>query len=123
VYLGFCGRKQSLVGQQLGTFTRVATVVREALEKTLTRILTPKRNIDILRDARAVNAAGSPYSVVFVGVNGVGKSTSLSKVCSWLMQNEFRVLIAACDTFRSGAVEQLNVHAKRLGAPLFSRGL
>ena len=41
-----------------------------------------------------------PYSITFVGVNGVGKSTNLSKVCFWLIQNGLRVLIAACDTFR-----------------------
>jgi len=49
-----------------------------------------------------------------VGVNGVGKSTNLSKVCFWLIQNGLRVLIAACDTFRSGAVEQLRVHVRNL---------
>jgi signal recognition particle GTPase len=38
--------------------------------------------------------------MAFVGVNGVGKSTNLSKVCFWLIQNEMKVLIAACDTFR-----------------------
>jgi len=53
--------------------------------------------------------------MVFVGVNGVGKSTNLSKVCFWLLQNDLRVLIAACDTFRSGAVEQLRVHVRNLG--------
>ena len=54
--------------------------------------------------------------MTFVGVNGVGKSTNLSKVCFWLLQNGLRVLIAACDTFRSGAVEQLRVHVRNLGA-------
>lgn len=49
-------------------------------------------------------------------MNGVGKSTNLSKVCFWLLQNGMRVLIAACDTFRSGAVEQLRVHVRNLGA-------
>ena len=53
--------------------------------------------------------------MTFVGVNGVGKSTNLSKVAFWLLQNDFRVLIAACDTFRSGAVEQLRVHVRNLG--------
>lgn len=53
--------------------------------------------------------------MVFVGVNGVGKSTNLSKVAFWLLQNDLRVLIAACDTFRSGAVEQLRVHVRNLG--------
>jgi signal recognition particle receptor subunit alpha len=53
--------------------------------------------------------------MTFIGVNGVGKSTNLSKVCFWLLQNKLRVLIAACDTFRSGAVEQLRVHVRNLG--------
>jgi signal recognition particle receptor subunit alpha len=59
---------------------------------------------------------GSPYTIVFCGVNGVGKSTNLSKICFWLLENNFRVMIAACDTFRSGAVEQLTTHTKRLMA-------
>lgn len=45
---------------------------------------------------------------------GVGKSTNLSKICFWLLQNNIKILIAACDTFRSGAVEQLGVHVKNL---------
>ena len=61
------------------------------------------------------SAKRDPYAIAFVGVNGVGKSTNLSKVCFWLLQNNFRVLIAACDTFRSGAVEQLRVHVRNLG--------
>ena len=57
------------------------------------------------------------------------QSTNLSKVCFWLLQNKLKVLIAACDTFRSGAVEQLRVHARNLRAleenaevDLFERG-
>ena len=49
-----------------------------------------------------------------VGVNGVGKSTNLSKICYFLLQNKYKVLIAAGDTFRSGAVEQLKVHVRNL---------
>lgn len=72
---------------------------------------------------------GTPFSIVFVGVNGVGKSTNLSKVCFWLLQNKLKVLIAACDTFRSGAVEQLRTHVNNLNllgtgvnVELFERG-
>jgi signal recognition particle receptor subunit alpha len=60
--------------------------------------------------------------MTFVGVNGVGKSTNLSKVCFWLLQNDLRVLIAACDTFRSGAVEQLRVHVRNLGMLVHAEG-
>jgi len=113
---------QNLIGKQLSTFSRVSTTVKTAMEDALTRILTPKKQIDVLRDARAAKSKKRPYVIVFVGVNGVGKSTSLAKVCSWLLQNNLQVMIAACDTFRSGAVEQLAVHAKNLVVEVFHRG-
>lgn len=53
------------------------------------------------------------FSFCFVGVNGVGKSTSLAKICYWLLQNGLKVYIAACDTFRAGAIEQLKTHVER----------
>jgi len=59
---------------------------------------------------------GKPYVIVFVGVNGVGKSTNLAKICFWLIENDLKVLVAACDTFRAGAVEQLRTHARHLNA-------
>lgn len=52
------------------------------------------------------------YRICFVGVNGVGKSTSLAKMCCWLLQNKLSVYVAACDTFRAGAIEQLSVHVE-----------
>lgn len=55
-------------------------------------------------------------SVVDLQVNGVGKSTNLAKICFWLIENDMRVLIAACDTFRAGAVEQLRTHTRHLNA-------
>ena len=50
------------------------------MEEALVRILTPQRSIDILRDVHAAKEQRKPYVVVFVGVNGVGKSTNLAKV-------------------------------------------
>lgn len=94
--------------------------MQNALSASLTRVLTPKTSTDLLLEIQRKKAAAidipDPYAITFVGVNGVGKSTNLSKVCFWLLQNGLRVLIAACDTFRSGAVEQLRVHVRNLGA-------
>lgn len=56
------------------------STVKAALEEAVKRILTPKKNIDILRDAIEAKKKGRPYIMVFVGVNGVGKSTNLAKV-------------------------------------------
>ncbi|PWN54062.1 P-loop containing nucleoside triphosphate hydrolase protein [Violaceomyces palustris] len=128
--------ERNLVGKNLGSFGSIKAEVKKALEEAITRILTPKSSTDILleiatkrqRSAAAASLAlatsarekelaskPDPYSICFVGVNGVGKSTNLAKVCFWLLQNQKRVLIAACDTFRSGAVEQLRVHVRNLG--------
>ncbi|EGD81652.1 hypothetical protein PTSG_02368 [Salpingoeca rosetta] len=105
---------EKLVGRTKGTFTTIKSVVKQALEESLTQILSPKRQIDILRDVRAAQQEGRPFSMVFCGVNGVGKSTNLSKIAFWLLSNNMRVMIAACDTFRSGAVEQLRTHCRKL---------
>ncbi|KAJ8619519.1 hypothetical protein MRB53_028048 [Persea americana] len=112
----------SLEGKRLGSFTRISSTVQTAMEEALMRILTPRRSIDILRDVHAAKERGKPYVVVFVGVNGVGKSTNLAKVAYWLLQHNVSVMMAACDTFRSGAVEQLRTHARRLQIPIFEKG-
>jgi ABC-type Na+ transport system ATPase subunit NatA len=83
--------------------------------------MIPPQSMDVLREVRSVKAKGRPYVVVFVGVNGVGKSTSLSKICFYLKQQGLKVLLAACDTFRSGAVEQLKTHAARLDVPVYEK--
>lgn len=118
---------KSLVGKQVGSFGSIKAEVRKSLEESITRILTPKSSTDVLLEistkrqkslnpllAMQQESIQEPYSICFVGVNGVGKSTNLAKVCFWLLQNKLRVLIAACDTFRSGAVEQLRIHVRNL---------
>lgn len=54
--------------------------LQAAMEEALVRILTPRRSIDIMRDVHAAKEQNKPYVIVFVGVNGVGKSTNLAKV-------------------------------------------
>jgi signal recognition particle receptor subunit alpha len=111
-----------LEGKVVGTFGSVRSLVLSSLEESLTRILTPKRHIDVLQGVQRAQAEKRPYSIVFVGVNGVGKSTSLSKICAYLLSKNLKVSIAACDTFRAGAVEQLRTHCTALGVELFEKG-
>ncbi|KAF0986887.1 hypothetical protein HZS_1856 [Henneguya salminicola] len=109
---------EKLVGETFSTFNGnyfivyflgVSKIVHSSMEISLTNILTPKRDIKILNDIKA-NKKARPYIIVFCGVNGVGKSTNLAKIAYYLLNNNQKVLIAACDTFRSGAVEQLRTH-------------
>lgn len=105
-----------LEGKVLGTFDTIASTVKAALNEALVQILSPKRRVDILRDCVEAKKNQRPFVMTFCGVNGVGKSTNLAKICFWLIENNFNVLIAACDTFRAGAVEQLRTHMRHLNA-------
>ncbi|KAG8528751.1 uncharacterized protein KY384_006438 [Bacidia gigantensis] len=100
----------------------IEATVRTSLSNSLRQLLTPTTSLDILRAITSITqpprtpfaVKRRPYVISIVGVNGVGKSTNLSKLAFFLLQNKFSLLVAACDTFRSGAVEQLRVHARNL---------
>jgi len=117
------GVRRGLVGKTLGTFTGISATFKKSLADALERILTAKRSTDILRGVEQAKKRGEPYVIVVCGVNGVGKSTSISKLAHWLMANNAgKVMLTACDTFRSGAVEQLRVHTECLGVHLYNEG-
>ena len=89
--------------------------VKEALAEAVAAELVPRQGVfDPLSGPR-------PYIVLFVGVNGSGKTTTLGKIASDLTGRGAKVLIAAGDTFRAAAVGQLQVWAERAGADFMSR--
>lgn len=115
------GVEKELVGVTTGNFESINARIQTAMEASLIKMLTPTSSLDLLREIDSVTAPSvtsmrkaRPYVISIVGVNGVGKSTNLSKICFFLLQNKYKVLIAAGDTFRSGAVEQLAVHVRNL---------
>lgn len=115
-----------------GGASRLSAAVTAALRSSIERVLTPTAPVDILREVRSKRAgqAGAgkrkgerePYVIAFCGVNGVGKSTTLSKIAFHLKDHGHTVLLAACDSFRAGAVEQLKKHAERLTIGLYEAG-
>lgn len=114
--------KTSLIGKQIGTFGSIRATVKESMTEALERILTPTRPVNILHGISNARESNRPYTITFIGVNGVGKSTTLSKVIHYLKTRGLQVSVAACDTFRSGAVEQLKTHCKALDVRLFDQG-
>lgn len=96
----------SLMDTRTASFTSVQETIRSSLSESVTELLTPRRNIDLLKEALAAKKKGQVYSVAFIGVNGVGKSTSLAKTAYYLKnKGNLKVMLAACDNFRSGAIE------------------
>jgi signal recognition particle receptor subunit alpha len=87
-----CGSvTESLIGKKIGSFSTVRSVAKQAMEEALLRILTPRRPVDMLHGVQTAKENGRPYSVVFCGVNGVGKSTSLAKITNFLQAHSFKV--------------------------------
>jgi len=64
------------------------------------------------------NFQSKPYTLCFVGINGSGKTTTIAKVAKLLLNNNLSVVLAAADTFRAAAIDQLQIHADNLGVKL-----
>jgi fused signal recognition particle receptor len=71
--------------------------------------------IDFLDLVAQSKKKGEPFSVMFVGINGTGKTTTIAKISHLLQKNGFSVVLASGDTYRAGAIEQLEEHGRRLG--------
>jgi signal recognition particle receptor subunit alpha len=111
-----------LLNNTITSLSQVSKILDQVVVDNLVQILSPLRQVDVLREIQESRFKKQVYIILFVGVNGVGKSTSLSKVAYWIQKNELSPMVAACDTFRAGAVEQLRTHCQRLGIPLYERG-
>ena len=88
--------------------------IREVLLSWLRPLEAPPLE-DVVRRNR-------PYVMVFLGVNGGGKTTTVAKVAYTLKSKGLRPILAAADTFRAGAIEQLSLHAQRIGVEVVSQG-
>jgi fused signal recognition particle receptor len=104
--------RKTLEGKRLRWGADLEAAVHTSLEASV-RALLSKPPIDLVEAART--ATKKPYIVLFVGVNGTGKTTTVAKIAMRLRDAGLGVVIAAGDTFRAGAIEQLLVHGERLG--------
>lgn len=91
------------------TRTEVTRSLRESLEKILSGNAS---DFDIL------NPGKKPFVILFLGINGTGKTTTVGKIAAYLKRNNRRVVVAASDTFRAGAIEQLSILCERVGVNL-----
>jgi fused signal recognition particle receptor len=88
----------------------VREIVAEELEKILAPVAVPLR----------IDAFPRPQVILVVGVNGSGKTTTIAKLGHLLLEQDYGVLLAAGDTFRAAAIEQLRIWADRIGVPVIA---
>ncbi len=106
--------EKRLTGLKVNRFSDKKGVVKETLQAVLRETLEPPQQTDLLGMLEEKRRLKEPCTIVFVGINGTGKTTTIAKVAQLLMKKKFSVVLAGADTFRAGSIEQLEIHAKRL---------
>jgi len=107
--------KNKLDDVRFARFSDPRARVRAILAEVLMSLLDKAGHLDIFEFVDKKRSSGEPAIIAFVGINGTGKTTSIAKLAHLLQKKDRSVIIAASDTYRSGAVEQLEEHARRLG--------
>ena len=114
--------KDNLVGMKLQKNETTEQIIASTLKDNFSKILAKAGSVDLIS---AINAKkqrkGGPFKIVFLGINGTGKTTTVAKVANLLKKSGFSIVIAAADTHRAGAIEQISSHAEKLSIKVISQ--
>ncbi|MFB0502992.1 MAG: signal recognition particle-docking protein FtsY, partial [Candidatus Bathyarchaeia archaeon] len=106
--------EKKLTGRQVKRMGDRRKVVKDTLREVLFEIFqTP--TVDLLEIAEKKQMEKEQYVIVFVGMNGTGKTTTIAKIAKFFLKHNYSVVLSCSDTYRAGSIEQLEEHAKRLG--------
>ena len=109
---------ESVKNQLTGTTKRIGSNTEEIVEAALKKAILDIVSANIYDFDEYVENIDKPVHIVFVGINGTGKTTSIAKLTHRLLKSGHSVILAAGDTFRAGAIDQLEIHAIRLGVKM-----
>jgi fused signal recognition particle receptor len=107
--------EKRLAGVQVKRLEDRKKIVEEKLRQVLLEVMLTNNKIDLLKMVEAKRGKGEPFVLLFVGINGTGKTTTIAKVAQFLRDKGYSVVLACSDTYRAGSIEQLEEHARRLG--------
>ncbi len=112
--------KKDLIGARVEK-SKIPDAIKSSLISSISSLFDSAGRVDLLDMISRKKASGEPFLILFVGINGTGKTTTLAKVAHMLQQSKYSVVVAASDTFRAGAIEQLKEHTKRLNLKLVAQ--
>ncbi len=113
--------KETLEGEQIGLLQSKKDLIKTALYDAILAALTPENPVDLFTLLDQRKKAGEPLTLMFLGVNGTGKTTTIAKITQMLQKKGYSVVLACADTFRAGSAEQIQIHADRLKVRVLSR--
>ncbi|WP_434522091.1 signal recognition particle-docking protein FtsY [Halorubrum sp. AS12] len=108
--------RESMLGESRKQVETTGELVESALHDALVDVIA----VGQFDFEQRIAEAEKPVTIVFTGVNGVGKTTSIAKLSEWLADRGYSSVLANGDTYRAGANEQIREHADRLGRDLIS---
>ncbi|MDG6914242.1 MAG: signal recognition particle-docking protein FtsY [Nitrososphaerota archaeon] len=114
--------QKTLEGTKVDRSVDTGEVVGERLNASLESAFARAGTVDIVSNVRDKAKTGEPYVILFLGINGTGKTTTVAKFAHYLKKNGLSVVCAAGDTHRPGAIEQLSEHADRLSLKVVAQG-
>ena len=111
------GVKDNLVGKKIKRSNDITEYTYYALRDTVAGIIDiPGKSMTEMLEEK--KAQGEPLVVMFVGINGTGKTTTIGKLANYYLKKGYTPVIAASDTFRAGAIEQVTHHADNVGVKI-----
>ena len=113
--------KKQLLGMSVERSKDLEEVVKEKLRGEVLSIFSQVGDVDVQARVKESKAKGEPFKILFLGINGTGKTTTVAKFANYMKKNGFSVVIAAGDTHRAGAIEQVSEHADRIGAKVVAQ--
>ena len=106
---------EKLIGKEMRQ-QEIEEYIKQELKETLKEILIEPDNP--LNAIKIKKAEHTPFIILFFGINGTGKTTTIAKLTHLLQKNNFSCVLAAADTFRAASIEQIQIHADKLNVPL-----
>lgn len=114
--------KNNLVGMKLQKNETTEQIIASTLKENFSKILSKAGSVDLVSAINSKKQSkGGPFIIVFLGINGTGKTTTVAKVANLLKKSGFSIVIAAADTHRAGAIEQITSHAEKLSIKIISQ--
>ena len=114
--------KSELIGTKLEKEQNAANIVQVKFRNAIVEMFSRSGEVDLVKKIiEKKDKRGGPFIVVFLGINGTGKTTTVAKVAHFLRKHNISVVLAAGDTHRAGAIEQISLHAEKLSLKVITQ--